>query len=84
MVGLITGPDMLSSDARQVLQDLFITEADILPDSINNRLRVRVHNASRPATNRVLHQLFEKLNQAEMKYPGTDLKLFYELRGGFP
>jgi hypothetical protein len=84
MVGLITGPDMDSSDARQVLQDLFITEADILPDSINNRLRVRVHNASRPATNRVLHQLFEKLNQAEMKYPGTDLKLFYELRGGFP
>jgi len=83
MVGLISGPDMDSSDARQVLQDLFITEADILPDPINNELRVRVHNASRPATNRVLHQLFEKLSQAEIKYPGTDLKLIYELRGEF-
>lgn len=83
MVGLITGPDMDSSDARQVLQDLFITEADILPNSTNNELRVRVHNASRPVTNRVLHQLFEKLNQTEMKYPGTDLKLIYELRGEF-
>ena len=41
MVGLITGPDMDSSDARQVLQDLFITEADILPDSTNNELRIR-------------------------------------------
>ena len=84
MVRLITGPDMDSSEARQVMQDLFVTEADILPDSINNRLIVRVHNASRTAINRVLHQLFEKLNQSEMKYPGTDLKLFYELRGGIP
>ena len=31
MVGLITGPNVDSSDARRLLLDLFVTEADILP-----------------------------------------------------
>lgn len=81
MVRLITGPQVNSSDARKLLQDLFVTEADILPDLKNKKLRVRVHNASRPAANRALYRLFEKLNQAEIKYPGTDYRVVYELGG---
>jgi hypothetical protein len=84
MVSLITSPEMDSTGARQLLQNLFVSEADILPDSINNELKIRVHNASRPATNRILHQLLEKLNQLKIKYPGTDLNLVYELRGSTP
>jgi hypothetical protein len=81
MVGLITSATVDSSDARRLLQDLFITEADILPEPENEQLKIRVHNASRPAANRALAQLFEHLNNAEVKYPGTELRLVYELRG---
>ena len=54
MAGLLkeTGMDMAA--ARKLLQDLFVTEADILPDPEANLLRVRVHYASRPAVNQSL------------------------------
>ena len=81
MVGLITGPTVDSSDARRLLQDLFVTEADIRPDPENEQLNIRVHSASRPAANRALAQLFEHLNKAEVKYPGTEMRMVYELGG---
>jgi hypothetical protein len=81
MVGLITGPTVDSSDARCLLQDLFLTEADILPDPENEQLNIRVHSASRPVANRVLAQLFEHLNSAQVKYPGTELQMAFELGG---
>jgi hypothetical protein len=81
MVGLITGPTVDSPAARGLLQDLFVTEVDILPDPKNKQLNIRVHSASRPADNRALAQLFEHLNKAEVNYPGTDMRLVYQLGG---
>ncbi len=81
MMKFMTGPMMDSSSARRILQDLFVTEADIFPEPETNRLRIRVHGASRPASNRALVKLLSSLNKAEIKYPGTDMKLFYELLG---
>jgi transposase len=81
MVSLITGPTVDSSDARSLLQNLFLSEADILPDSENGKLSIRVHGASRPAANRVLAKLFEHLNNAKVNYPGTQLTMFFEIGG---
>jgi hypothetical protein len=81
MVGLITGPTVDSSDARRLLQDLFLTEADILPDPGNKLLNIRVHSASTAAANRALLQLFEHLNDAQVKYPGTEMRLTFEIGG---
>jgi hypothetical protein len=81
MTGLLIDETVDSAAARRLLQDLFITDADILPDPENNRLRVRVHNASRPAANRSLSRLFEQLNVADIKYPGTETRIIYELIG---
>ena len=81
MVGLLTGPTVDSPAARRLLQDLFVTEADILPDPENKQLNIRVHNASRLAANRALAQLFEHLNKAEVNYPGTDMQLVYQIGG---
>ena len=81
MVGLITSPAVNSSDARRLLQDLFVTEADILPDPENEQLNIRVHSASSSAANRSLLQLLEHLNDAEVKYPGTQMRLVYQLGG---
>jgi hypothetical protein len=84
MCKLITDPTVDTSAARRLLQDLFITEADILPDIDNQRLNVRVHRCSRPAADKALNQLFEHLNAAEIIYPGTDLTLHYALVGSAP
>ena len=81
MVGIVAGPKLSTSAARRLLQDLFVTSADILPDPENGILRIRVHSASRPSANRSLSALFEKLNETETLYPGTQLKLIYELIG---
>ncbi len=82
MAGLLIGDTVNMPAARTLLQDLYKTEADILLDQQNSRLRVRVHGASRPAANKALKKLFEKLNESETKYPGTDLYLVYELGAG--
>lgn len=81
MAALIRGPTVDLPASRRLLQDLFVSEADILPDLQNSILRIRVHNASRPAANRLLAQLFEHLNQTETLYPRTNMRLVYELNG---
>ena len=78
-VGLLTGPAVDSATAGALLQDLFVTEADLLPEPENQLLRIRVHGASTPAANRALLRLIEQLNAAEVLYPGTALRLVYEL-----
>lgn len=79
MAGLLRGPLVDLPAARRLLQDLYVTEADILPDLENSLLRIRVHGASRPAANRELEKLFENLNEAKVCYPGTELRLIYVL-----
>ncbi len=79
MAGLLKGPTVDMAAARRLLQDLYVTEADILPRPKDNLLHVRIHNASRPAANAALAQLFDGLNSAEVCYPGTDMRMIYEL-----
>jgi hypothetical protein len=79
MAGLLVGPTVDFAAARCLLQDLFVMEADILPDPENMLLHVHVHGASRPAANSALAQLFSQLNEAQVHYPGTDMRLVYEL-----
>ncbi len=79
LAGLLKGPTVDMAAARRLAQDLFVTEADILPRPEENILHVRVHNASRPAADAALVQLFDELNAAEVCYPGTDMRLTYEL-----
>lgn len=80
MAAMLVSPTVDFVASRALLQNLFVTDADILPDPENKILLVRIHNASRPAANRSLEVLFSKLNGARVNYPGTELRLVYELR----
>jgi hypothetical protein len=82
MSTLLTGPAVDTAQAKQLLIDLFTTEADILPDKDKNILFVRVHRASRPAANRSLKKLFAQLNESEIIYPGTDMRIHYDFFWG--
>ena len=70
----MTSPTITLPMARQLLQTLFVTEADILPDEVKKELKIRVHGTSRPAGNQAIEKLFETLNEAQIKYPGNDLQ----------
>ncbi len=82
MAGSLINSTIDSAAARRILQDLFVTEADILPEPENKCLRIRVHSSSRATTNRSLSKFFEVLNESETIYPGTGLRIIYELIGG--
>jgi transposase len=79
MVPLLIDQHTDSPAARSILQALFRTPADLIPEPRKKRLRVLVHPASRPATNRRLLKLCHQLNASEMPFPGTELTLSYQL-----
>ena len=81
MVPLLMCETVDSSEARAILQTLFVAEADILPDPQHDRLLIRVHRSSCPVTDRHRQRLFDHLNQTETCYPGTSLRMVYELVG---
>ena len=54
MAGILKNSTVDMAAARRLLQDLYVTEADILPDSKRKILTIRVHNASMPAANMAL------------------------------
>lgn len=81
MSTLLTGPTVDTAAARCLLQDLFTTDADIVPDHENQRLIVNVHHSSRPAADKAMIKLFEQINEAEIIYPGTKLRLVYDFVG---
>jgi predicted nucleic acid-binding Zn-ribbon protein len=66
-------------DARSLLRALYSTEADLLPDANAGTLTVRVHHQANPCADEVIRHFCNELNQTETIYPGTDLRLVYEL-----
>jgi len=75
MTSMMDTKSLSTSDARAILQSLFTSPADLIPDEDNGTLTVRVHTASTPAVNRHLQVLFKELNASETVYPGTNLKM---------
>jgi hypothetical protein len=66
-------------DARSLLRSLYTTEADIIPDQAGEKLTIRIHQpANRCSAESVLH-LIGELNATRTVFPGTDLRLVYEL-----
>ena len=65
--------------ARTLVKALFRSDASILPDPAAGTLTVRLlHQASRGHDD-ALAPLLEELNQTRTLYPGTDLRLIYEI-----
>lgn len=68
-----------SDDAHAVIRDLMRSAADILPDLTAQTLTVKVHAFANLRTNQAVDHLLTCLNDAEFNYPGTNLKLVYNL-----
>ncbi len=65
-------------EARSFLRDVFSLPADLIPDTSDNTLRVRLHSMSTPRENRALHALCTILNERAVCYPATNLQMVFE------
>ncbi len=71
-----------SDDARSLLREIYRTEADIIPDEEAGTLTVRLHHLTNRLSDQAVQDLARDLNSSETIYPGTNLRLNYELVSG--
>jgi hypothetical protein len=68
-----------NDDARALLRAVYATEADLLPDEVAGTLTVRLHRMASHSHDEAIAHLCIELNATETVYPGTNLRLIYEL-----
>ena len=66
-------------DARALLRHIFRNEADLVPDLFAKTLTVRLHHLAQNAHDVAARHLCVHLNATQTVFPGTDLRLVYEI-----
>jgi len=66
-------------DARSLLRAIYSTEVDILPDPPAKTLTIRLHPLANRSSDHAVSHLCDTLNATETLFPGTDLRLIYEM-----
>ena len=68
-------------NARRLLRALPTSDANIIPQPDEEILRIQLLGLGGAACDRMLMPLIEELNATATIYPGTELRLVYELAG---
>ena len=73
--------EMLSrgDDARSLAREIMTTEADLIPDEEKETLTIRLHHLTNRLSDQAARHLAAHLNETETIYPGTNLRLVYQL-----
>jgi len=66
-------------EARTLLEALYRSHADLLPDYTQQTLTVCLHHTARPNADVAIKQLCEELNATETTFPRTSLRLVFQL-----
>jgi hypothetical protein len=66
-------------DARSLLRAVYSSEIDLLPNAQEKTLTVRLHPLANQSSDDAVRHLCAELNRTELLFPGTDLRLVYEL-----
>ncbi len=66
-------------EARSLLRSLYATEADLLPDTDRGLLTVRLHQPANNCSAVTIKKLCRELNETKVNFPGTQLRLVYEM-----
>ncbi|HPG29700.1 MAG TPA: hypothetical protein PLQ81_02855 [bacterium] len=64
---------------KSFLKDLFKSTADISPDYYKKILLISVHNLSTKEFDNIARYLMKTLNDSDIKFPDTNLTIFYKL-----
>jgi hypothetical protein len=71
-------------EARSMVKALFNTSADLRPDVVRQELRVVLHPLAEPRLNRMVETILVHLNETEFTYPGTELRMVYQMLPAAP
>lgn len=66
-------------DARTQLREIYTTEGDLMPDLSAGTLTIRIHHMANRAADTAVQHLCDELNATMTIFPGTNLRLVYEL-----
>ena len=66
-------------DARSLIQAIYKTEVDLIPDEQDGTLKVRLHQLANRSSGKTIQHLCNELNATCTQFPGTNLQLVYEL-----
>jgi hypothetical protein len=79
MVQVIRQKMKRHDDARSLLRAIYSTEIDLVPDLQAKTLTISLHPLANPSSDQVVRHLCAEINAAETLFPGTELRLIYEL-----
>ncbi len=79
MVQIVRQTMSRHDDARSLLRAVYSTEADLIPDQEAKTLTVRLHPLASMSSDEALKHLCAEINATETQFPGTELRLIYEL-----
>lgn len=79
MVNIVREAMSREDDARSFVRCLYQTSVDIIPDIRKGILMIRLHQMTAHSADEVARQLCTILNETETVFPGTKLRLFYEM-----
>ena len=66
---------------RRHLRALFQSDADIIPEPANGIQRIRILGTASDAGDNAIAGLLQELNHTQTIFPGTSLRMVYELPG---
>jgi hypothetical protein len=66
-------------DARALLRQIFVTEADLTPDPTANTLTVRLHHLTPADHDRAIGKPLAELTATQTVFPDANLTLVFEL-----
>ena len=79
MAQILTQKMSRHDDARSLLRALYNTEVDMNPDIKAKTLTIRLHPLANNSSDQAVRHLCDQLNGTETVFPGTELRLIYEL-----
>ncbi len=79
MAGIVREKLSRHDDARTLLRGIYTTTADIVPDEAAGTFTVRLHQLANRMSGEVVRHLCNELNDSMTLFPGTNMRLIYEL-----
>jgi hypothetical protein len=79
MVGVLRDKLACADDARALIRQIYECEVDLLPDLQAKTLAVRLHHLAQHIHDEAVRHLCAELTETETVFPGTDLRLIYQL-----
>jgi hypothetical protein len=79
MVQIVRQTMSRHDDAHSLLRAVYSTEIDFVPDQEAKTLAVCLHPLANTSSDQALKHLCGEINTTETHFPGTELRLTYEL-----